>query len=155
MVGLNIKILQSHNNANHGFHSYCFLSEYLILWCSIRWFLIPLPIIFVSAIMDWLIVVQWRIWHHKAGSILAQIIVCYLIQCWLHWLGSEAFTRNNFTESAQATILYNELKIFTFAIIGTSPKGQWVNTSRPRQMATILQTTFSKVFLEWKLMNFD
>ena len=79
------------------------------------------------------------IWRYWSGSTLAQIMACcltapshYLNQCWL--LISEVpwhLPDNNFTVSAQSTILYNEFENLTFIITSTakSPKGQWVHES--------------------------
>ena len=51
----------------------------------------------------------------------------YLNQCWL--ILSEVLWHSpeiNFTASAQATILHNEVDNYTLEITGTSPRGQWV-----------------------------
>ena len=69
-------------------------------------------------------------------STLAQIIACcltapsnYLNQCSTsHQWVSVAFTWEQFIVSAQAIILYREFENYTFKIIATFPRGQWVNT---------------------------
>ena len=60
------------------------------------------------------------IWQHRTGSILAQVMVCFLMapthylnKCWL--LSGEAAwhsTESNFIPNTQATILYNKLEIY-------------------------------------------
>ena len=74
------------------------------------------------------------IWQVESGSILAQVMACclvapshYLKQCRLLickvlWHSTES----NFAMSAQAMILYNEFGNYTFKIIATSHRGQWV-----------------------------
>ena len=80
------------------------------------------------------------IWQHRPWSTLTQVIVCcwlkapghYLNQCWL--LSSEILwhsPESNFTMSAPASIRCNKLKNYSFKIIPTSPRGQWVNSSPP------------------------
>ena len=44
-----------------------------------------------------------------------------------HWCSSVAFTWEHFTASAQATILYKELKNIAFEVTATSPMDQGVN----------------------------
>ena len=76
------------------------------------------------------------IWRYRSGSILARVMACclqdHLDQFWLLitellWDSPES----NFTVSVQASILYNELEIYTFESIAASPRGQWVKlTSR-------------------------
>ena len=42
-----------------------------------------------------------------------------------------AFIWEQFTESAQDTILYNEFENYTFKITAISSRGQWVDKSYP------------------------
>ena len=78
------------------------------------------------------------IWRLRSGSTLAQVMGCcltalihYLNQCWL--LINEVLSllwhspESNCTVNAQITVLYNEFENYTFKIIPTSPRGQWVN----------------------------
>ena len=84
-------------------------------------------------------------WRHTSGSTLAQLVTCYLTelsyylnQCWLVisevlWL----LNQSNFTSNAQAIILYNEFKNYTFARF---PRGQWVKISECLSLTRIMES---------------
>ena len=44
--------------------------------------------------------------------------------------------KSNFTASAQATIMYNNLEYHTFKSTATSVRDQWINSSRPSDAYT-------------------
>ena len=74
-------------------------------------------------------------WWQISVSTLGQSLACclmtrihYLKQCWLFisevlWHPRES----NFIGVVQTTILYNKFENYSFKIVATSPRGQWVN----------------------------
>ena len=73
----------------------------------------------------------------------------YLNQCW--FLISELLwylSGSSFTTSGQATILQIEFENYALKMIATSPRGQWVNTLRPKQNGCHFAAgTFKPIFL--------
>ena len=73
--------------------------------------------------------------NHRFRSTLVQLMACCLMaqshclnQCWL--LISEVLwhsPESNFTVSAQASYLYNQLENYIYKITATFPTAQWVN----------------------------
>ena len=103
------------------------------------------------------------IWWQSSGSTLVQVRACCLTapshqlnQCWLlirqvqwHSLGS------NFTVSAQTSILYNEFENYSFAIIATSRRGQWVKLEELSYFSLHKYKNFHswKWIWKWHLQN--
>ena len=81
-------------------------------------------------------------WQHSSGSTMAQVLTCCL-RAPSHYLNQSCFLisevlghspeTSNFAANAQTTLLYNEFENYTFKIMITPPRNQWVNTLRSRQ----------------------
>ena len=89
------------------------------------WYGQILPHLYVEARNSLFVAYSDVTWRHRYWSTLAQVMACclmarshYLSQCWL--LISEVLwhsLESNFTANAQATILYNELKIILLKLL--------------------------------------
>ena len=94
------------------------------------------------------------IWRHRFSSLLAEVMACcltasaqYQNQCWL--LISEVLWHshgNNFTMSAQTTILYKEFENETFEIIVML---QEANKSNETHMRLIIAAIYIGLMIDW------
>ena len=100
------------------------------------------------------------IWWHKSGSSLAQVMACYLNQCWLgiieglwHSFGC------NFTRNVQYIYHWHEFENYQFKATATFPMDQWVNYWPPDWedywglwcVGVLIAKTSTIHWFQWKL----